>query len=505
MMAAHSLSEAPTLGSLLQGMIDPVPVEDLTIQAVCIDSRKVTPGSLFLALDGTQTSGENYINDAIGNGAVAVLVGKDNADVPDLYSVPVYSVHDLGMKAGLIADRFYGSPSADMTVTGITGTNGKTSVSHFISQALSVEETRAVGIIGTLGIGVYGRLESTINTTPDPITLHSLLARFRDQQIGDVVMEVSSHALEQGRVNGVRFNTAVFTNLSRDHLDYHGDMGAYARAKRKLFMSDGLSHAVINHDDPFGRELLQGLDNQLEVITYGLTDQRKQRPVISPVVNATVLSEDIHSMVLDINSPWGSGDLQLSLSGTFNAYNVLATLCVLCVQGMSFTGAMESLQQLRSVPGRMEFFPDYKSAGIFVDYAHTPHALEQALVFIRSQCKGKLICVFGCGGDRDQGKRSQMGKIAEQFADRVILTSDNPRNEPPGRIIQDILSGMQRIVPVEIEPDRSLAIRLAIETAGKGDIVLVAGKGHETYQEILSNKLPFSDRQLVRNLLGEKQ
>jgi len=314
-------------------------------------------------------------------------------------------------------------------------------------------------------------------------------------------MEVSSHALDQGRVNNVLFNTAVFTNLSRDHLDYHGDMSRYADAKRKLFMAAGLEHAVINTDDPFGIELFNEFRAQLNVVSYGLDNHNSRTQGPRPSVEATITRQDINSLILDIRSPWGGGQLCARLTGKFNVYNLLATLTVLCLHGISLEVALQRLSAVTGVPGRMEYFGAAGQPAIFVDYAHTPDALQQALISLRNQCAGKLICVFGCGGDRDQGKRPQMGRIAESHADRIMLTTDNPRSESPEKIMAEILAGMTGRVPVEQQADRVLAISSAIASSESQDIVLIAGKGHETYQEIMGKKLPFSDRQLVRNLL----
>ena len=500
-MAKRRLTVMPTLGFLTEGLFNAGVCADLPISAIRIDSRRVEPGDLFIAQDGHHTSGTNFINHAIQRGAVAVLAEAGTGIHPASVPVPVYPVTDLRSKTGQIAARFYGDPSRDMNIVGITGTNGKTSVAYYLAQALSENNAQPVGIIGTLGHGVLDNLTPAANTTPDVITINQLLSGFLSRGIHDAVMEVSSHALEQERVNNICFTSAVFTNLSRDHLDYHADMSVYGRAKKRLFAAKGLKNAVINTDDLFGQELAGELENHLNVISYGIQDEhfRGNKPKAS--VTASIKHQGIDSLVLDISSPWGRADLQARLSGRFNAYNLLAALVVLCLRGLSFDTALDSLSRVRTVPGRMEFFGNKATAKIFVDYSHTPDALQQALQSLRELCQGKLICVFGCGGDRDRGKRPEMGKIAEQYADRVILTSDNPRNEPSDQIIRDISAGMQGTVPVEIQADRALAIRSAIASSTPQDVVLIAGKGHETYQEIGSKRLPFSDRQLVRNIL----
>jgi len=503
MMTRHNMPALPTLSHLLEGIVNVSPSVDMHIAAINLDSRKVQSASLFLAIEGLHVSGSRYIHDAITRGAIAILVDASSGFNGTLVSVPVFQVRDLQKKVGLIASRFYGDPSTDLFVTGITGTNGKTSIAYYLAQAFSDNGSQAVGSIGTLGYGEFGNLVATDNTTPDAITIQEQMSRFCIRKIHDVVMEVSSHALEQCRVNNVLFNTAVFSNLSRDHLDYHHDMASYGEAKKKLFTMPGLRHAVINQDDHFGASLIKELDRRLELVSYGLVDNLRRESRPRALLEAVIVRQEINSLQLQINSPWGRGELISRLSGRFNAYNLLAALAVLCLRDVPLDTALEKLSTVRGVPGRMEYFGTAESARIFVDYSHTPDALQQALKSLREKCTGKLVCVFGCGGDRDKGKRPEMGKVAESCADSVILTSDNPRSESPENIINDILAGMTGLVPVVIQIDRATAIRDAINSAGNQDVVLIAGKGHETYQEIMSRKLPFSDRQLVRNLLEQ--
>lgn len=496
MMAGHQrMIQGYELARLLEGF----PVSghlpaNCEVTGIGLDSRRIKPGDLFVALKGAKTSGTGFIDEAVRRGASAVVM--DAAADAVTAGVPVCRIEDLKNSLGLLASRFYDHPSRHLRVTGITGTNGKSSISWFLSQALSADTTVPVGCIGTLGYGEFPKLEKTDNTTPDAVTLQSLLARFRDHQVRDVVMEVSSHALDQGRVNGLNFTTAVFTNLTRDHLDYHADMSAYAAAKRKLFLSANLANAVINIDDEFGRKLANEFATRLNLVTYGLASAD-----LRPLVTGRLVKQTLNTLELDIDSPWGNGRFKAALSGTYNVYNLLAALSVLCLGGMPFEMTLRRLATVSGVPGRMEFFGSPSSPAVFVDYAHTPDALEKSLLSLREQCQGQLVCVFGCGGDRDPGKRPQMGRVAETCSDRVILTSDNPRSESPQGIIDAIRAGMTGTVPVEEEIDRAIAIRRAITGSGRQDIVLIAGKGHETTQEIGAVKLPFSDRQWVRNIL----
>jgi len=361
------------------------------------------------------------------------------------------------------------------------------------------------GLIGTLGSGPWGQLTPSTTTTPDPISLHRLLAEMRDQKVRSVAMEVSSHGLNQGRISGIRFDIAVFTNLSRDHLDYHGTMADYGEAKRLLFHSDGLKAAVINLDDSWGREILAGLTAEARVQGYSLEDAELQEiPISVPCVQGRLWAMSNEGLTLDITAPAGCGTLKNSLVGRFNAYNLLAALAVLLEVGMPFAEAIEGLSRVSGVPGRLERFGGEGKPLIVVDYAHTPDGLEKALWALREVCDGQLWCVFGCGGERDPGKRPLMGQVAEELADQVVVTSDNPRGEDPMIIIENILAGLRHRDRAKVEPDRAKAIAETIRKAGKNDVILVAGKGHETYQEIAGRRVPFSDRDVVRGIMAGK-
>ena len=482
-------NRTPRLSTLLAGLTDAPLTDDPEIHGITLDSRAVQPGWLFIAIPGARVDGRAYLAGAYAHGAAAaVYEAKDFA--PEARYASAFGIKGLREQVGVIADRFYGSPSHKLKVVGVTGTNGKTTTTHLLAQALDQPSARC-GLIGTLGSGFPGRLDASLNTTPDAVSLHGLLAKFVDSGSTAVCMEVSSHALDQARVAGVAFDIVVFTNLTRDHLDYHGDMESYAAAKTRLFDFPDLEAAVINHDDAFGRELIERTRGRVPVLSFGLQGGD---------VRARVVQPSVAGLALTVATPHGEVSLRSPLLGRFNAANLLAVLAVLLVSGMPLTKAAARLAQAQPVAGRMERFGGGASQPlVVVDYAHTPDALEKVLQALREHTQGKLVCVFGCGGDRDRGKRPLMGRIAEQLADVVILTNDNPRHEEPASIINEIVAGMQSVP--RAQPDRVLAIRAALKLARAGDIVLVAGKGHEDYQQIGDQRLTYSDRDTVRELL----
>lgn len=476
------------------------PTHDILIEGISLDSRAVQPGFLFIALPGETVDGRCYIYDAIHRGAVAVIAEAMQFSPAD-YAVPIYLVDDLQQKIGVIAAQFYRKPSIQLPVYGVTGTNGKTSCTQFIAHALSALH-RPCGIIGTLGFGFPGQLSNQGFTTPDAIRTQQLLAELQSQGAQAVAMEVSSHALAQGRVNAVAFHTAIFTNLTRDHLDYHGDMDSYANAKRRLFEFPDLRYAIINLDDGLGQQLAVELATRLAVVGYSVNSD------INPLKNiemVRVTHAEFHTMGMtaQIMTPWGKGELQSKLLGKFNLSNLLAVLATLGLQNIPLSIILQRLSQLQGVPGRVETFGGGSQPLVVVDYAHTPDALEQVLTALRLHCKGQLWCVFGCGGNRDRGKRSLMGYIAQQYADHIILTDDNPRHEQPQHIVTDIMQGITAIASVVVEHDRRRAIRHALACAKADDIVLIAGKGHETYQQIGDELVSFSDVAEVKILLNE--
>jgi UDP-N-acetylmuramoyl-L-alanyl-D-glutamate--2,6-diaminopimelate ligase len=462
----------------------------IKVTNLCADSRAVTPGDVFVAMPGHRVDGRAYIADAVARGAAAVLheAGVD-VDLP----VPALAVRGLASMSGEVAHLVYGRPSERLWMAGVTGTNGKTSVSQWIAQAMGMFNCPCA-VIGTLGHGFPDRMVPGPNTTPDAITLHRQLAGFVDAGAVACAMEVSSIGIEEGRINGTHFDVAVFTNLTQDHLDYHGSMEAYGAAKAKLFDWPKLRAAVINLDDPFGARLADKLADRLRVIGYTLDGKvsRGSTAVATEfAMTATGLSFKVNGVRFDA-----------PMVGRFNASNLLAVIGALLASDETLDEIAAVLPRLTPPPGRMQALGGDNRPLVVVDYAHTPDALDKALATLRETATvrgGKLVCVFGCGGERDPAKRPIMGAIAERRADRVLVTSDNPRSEVPGAIIAAIVRGM-RTMPI-IEVDRNLAIDQAITEAGARDVVLLAGKGHEPYQDIAGVRHPFSDLEHARHAL----
>lgn len=480
------------LAELLKGQTE-IPA-DLDISGLCLDSRQVQAGDAFIALNGAIQHGIHHAQQAIDKGAVAVIydpVGAD-AQTAQALSVASFAIADLAQKLGEMAAKFYGNPSQILDVIGVTGTNGKTTCSQLIAQALP-----ACGVIGTLGWGDVGNLQATANTTPDALAVQQMLYEFVKQGKRTAAMEVSSHGLQQGRVNAVAFKGAVFTNLSRDHLDYHGSMADYLQAKLALFRTPGLQFAVVNLDDPSSAAVLKTLPANLRCWTYSATGRRGS-------AKEAVSAEQVkHSAAgIEFDAIWREQRCRATtpLVGGFNLDNVLAVLCVLLATGSEFDAAVAQLAELTAIAGRMEKFGGNGKPTVFVDYAHSPDALEKVLKAVKGA--NQLRVVFGCGGDRDKGKRPEMGRIAETWAEQVIVTDDNPRSEASAAIIDDILSGChsQKITVIN---DRATAINTVIRQANPDDCVVIAGKGHEDYQEIGGVKQPFSDSAVVRQALAE--
>jgi UDP-N-acetylmuramoyl-L-alanyl-D-glutamate--2,6-diaminopimelate ligase len=457
--------------------------EGAMIASLAADSRRCAPGVAFFAYPGETADGRSHVADAVGRGAAAVVWEAEKFDWRPEWRVPNAPVRGLRHEAGRLAHEFYGRPSQALWTCGITGTNGKTSCSHWLA-ALLGERGVKTGVIGTLGAGFRGALSSAINTTPDALEVHRLLKAMRDDGAGAAAMEVSSHGLVQGRVSGVRFACALFTNLSHDHLDYHRSMDAYAEAKARLFETPGLGAAVVNIDDPVGARI--AARSSVRTITYGFSEKAELRAVSA------------RGSKVEIASSWGRAEATIAAVGRFNVANALGVLGCLMVYGIDFEEGVRLLAHLPPVPGRMERIGD--APLVVVDYAHTPDAIEKVLTALRPVAEergGRLAIVFGAGGDRDATKRPLMGAVATRLADRVLATSDNPRGEDP-------LAILRQIGVADSEVDRARAIERAVLEAAPGDVVLIAGKGHESYQEIAGKRLPFSDAAVVRAALAKR-
>jgi len=539
---------ARALSELTAGFASAPP--GLMVSDVTLDSRAVKPGALFLACRGQKHHGLDFADAVIAQGARAVLyetsagagsaaaavahsvahraveqaAARASAKAPDVFFA---SVPQLSQHVGRIADRFFGSPSQVLDVAGITGTNGKTTCAYLLSQALTHSGT-PTGYIGTIGYGLPPALTSTSHTTPDAVTVHRQLDHLRRLGAECVAMEVSSHALDQGRVNAVRFHTAVFTNLTRDHLDYHGTMEKYGDAKALLFASQDLVARVINVDDEFGAQLAARSSDARLVVTT-----RREPTILTEFVRATQVRAEPGGLVIGIESSWGAGEVAVPLLGDFNVDNVLTVLATLLAWGTPLPDAAVALSKCRAPSGRLEVFGGHGMQPLaVVDYAHTPDALSKVLRAARMHCRGRLHVVFGAGGDRDPGKRPLMGTIAAELADSIVVTDDNPRTEDPRRIVSDICAGLRavtkspnaggisdsgiqrlgapaipvvvRATSVRVEHDRREAILSTLQSATPEDVVVVAGKGHEDYQIYGTEYRPFSDQAVIREYFGEE-
>lgn len=490
-------SRTVMLSVLLDGIADVEALDDREVSGVHLDSRQVESQSVFMALQGDTVHGLDFLQAVVEKKAAAVLMDRDGRSCTDEQrsslqkaSIPLIEIDNLPSFAGVIASRFFGNPSSSAKVVGVTGTDGKTSVCHLLGQALNVNSNNC-GVLGTLGWGFGDNMHQTGLTTPDAVVLQSALAEIVDAGARTIAMEVSSHALAQHRVNGIVFDIAVLTNIGRDHLDYHGDMQSYRDAKKSLFFKPQLRAAVINADDEFGSLLLEQLP-ELTVYSYGASQRAGQHIRYSNVQHLA------SGLSFDLEFAGSSYSVQSGLIGGFNVQNIAATFTVLLALGISPELAVESLAGLKPVPGRMEATLLGNGAVVIVDYAHNPHALESVLETVSTHCEGKLLVVFGCGGDRDQGKRPMMAAIAEKFSDICVVTDDNPRTESGDAIVEQIMDGFNSRHNITVERDRKSAIELALSQASRGDFVVVAGKGHEDYQLIGDKRLPFSDSAVVK-------
>jgi UDP-N-acetylmuramoyl-L-alanyl-D-glutamate--2,6-diaminopimelate ligase len=504
MMPAAATPAAITLGELM-GALAPAALADRPVADLSLDSRRIVPGALFFAVPGTREHGLRHAAAAAAAGATLVAwepaAGAGAPRLPE--ACAAFPVPGLQALLGELADRFFGEPSRRLQVVGITGTNGKTTCAQLVAGALEALGRRA-GIIGTLGSGPVGRLAPSGLTTPDVIEVHRTLADLAGQGLGAAAMEVSSHALDQGRVDGVRYAVAGFTNLSRDHLDYHPSLEAYGESKARLFLEHKPAVSVINAGDAFGRSLLARLPAGRRSIAVG------RRAAELPEAGERVLLAGVEALenglAVELEGSFGRATISSRLVGDFNAENLALAFGMLLGLDVPARDAAAALGEVDAPAGRMEAFADAaRELLAVVDYAHTPDALGKALAALRLHCKGRLWCVFGCGGDRDRGKRPEMGRVAEQLADELVITDDNPRSEDGVAIVTDILAGLADPARARVERDRAAAVGLALAGARPGDVVLVAGKGHEEVQIVGAEQRPFSDRALVARLTGGVQ
>ena len=488
---------------------------DLLITGLTLDSREVEQGMLFVALNGTQAHGMEYALKAQQQGAVAIIyeagfVQSQSGLLAEL-TIPVIKIEGLAQQLGKIAQRYYQildnkqqvKANYGLKIVGVTGTDGKTTVTHFFAQAMNTLAANKAAVIGTLGIGFPDHLQQATHTTPDVLTVHKTLHQLAKKGAEYIAMEVSSHALDQERVNGVDFDVAILTNLTRDHLDYHGTVANYAAAKQKLFMRSEVNTVVLNHEDDFTQKIVTTLnqdDDNKTILRYAVTSENSNIDAELIAKNASFSNKGIQAEVLYAGQ---QGVLTSAVLGWFNLSNLLATLAAMLSLGVNFTDALHALNQVKTVSGRMEKI-NATDVLVVVDYAHTPGALMSVLKALRGHTQQRILCVFGCGGDRDKGKRPLMANIAEQGADVVIVTDDNPRTESPQAIVQEVMAGFNQAENIVVEHNRAKAIRYAIQQAQAGDVVLIAGKGHEQVQ-IFAHKIEvFDDRQQAAEALQER-
>ena len=495
-MPAEHLISTPLLADLLQGFAE---APAIPIHGIASDSRLLQRGDLFLAVQGIGSHGLDYLEQAQAAGVSAVAWDASTGTEPQDIGVPMIAVTGLAEQLGEIANRFYGRPSEHLDVIGITGTNGKTTVAWMIAQALELLDEKCA-YLGTLGYGVDEVQGAEGMTTPAAVELQGRLAEFVDQGAADAAIEVSSHALSQGRVDGVRFAAALFTNLTRDHLDYHANMREYFDSKARLFLDCQPAERIIDIDSEYGAQLASMCGQDVVIVSTQFDRVANGRPYV--FVRAVVATEQ--GSEISFTSAWGDGRFMLSLPGDFNVANAVLVLALLLNKGVALGAACDVMSQVSAPPGRMQRVATDGPA-VYVDYAHTPTALEGALRALRAHCRGKLWCVFGCGGDRDTGKRPEMGAAAERHGDHVVVTTDNPRSEDAAAIIDDIVAGLSQQDKLTVIEDRAAAIAWAIENAADNDVVLVAGKGHEDYQEIAGQRMRFSDYALAESALTARE
>ena len=493
------------LSTLLKDHAAVTPADDREVAGVAMDHRQVAPGHLFLACAGGRAHGLAWSADAVARGAHSIAwepyAGQPAPSLPP--GIPAYAVDRLRIHAGEIAARFFDAPSRALDVIGVTGTNGKTSITHLVANALA-QLGRRCGVLGTIGYGFPGHLATADRTTPDAVSVQRLLRALRDGGADAAAIEVSSHALDQARVDAVRFRVAVFTNLTRDHLDYHADLAAYGRAKRRLFELPGTTAGVFFVDDPYGLELLQAFNGHLDATAVGISDGSGPAPRELAPRFVEIADLDFHARGSSIGFDTHVGEARISspLLGRFNADNLALALATLLELGHDATTAAEALETIPTVPGRMESFGGEGGPLVIVDYAHTPDALEKVLRAARVHAPGRVVCVFGCGGERDRGKRPLMAAVAAAWADESVVTDDNPRGEDPDSIVADVVEGFPAAARWRVCRDRATAIRESVDAAHEGDVVVVAGKGHEDYQVVGAQVHAYSDRTTVASILA---
>ncbi|MEW9797214.1 UDP-N-acetylmuramoyl-L-alanyl-D-glutamate--2,6-diaminopimelate ligase [Alteromonas sp. CYL-A6] len=488
-----------------------VDAPDIRIEGLTLDSREVNTKLAFLAIKGHERDGRDFIPQAISLGARIIMAQADDAarhgELEMRGSTVIIWLHDLPAMLSSLAAAFYDYPAQKMMSVAVTGTNGKTSVVQLISQLKHALGTRSAAI-GTLGSGIYEEADTQWQptpasmTTPDAIRMQYLLADFAQQDVAHVAFEASSHALVQGRLAQVKTDVAVFTNLTRDHLDYHGTMEAYAEAKRRLLAQPGLSTVVLNGDDPESQNWAAHTPSHVDIVWTGVVGDASEKPADRHCF-ATNVTYHQAGCEFSLISSWGEARVALALLGPFNVRNVLSAIATLLAQGERFNDVIAAVGQLRPVAGRMEVFPFARHANVIVDYAHTPDALHKVLEAARAHTTAQVWCVFGCGGDRDKGKRPLMGKAAEKDADHIVITTDNSRSEAPEAIARDILAGLAKPDDAVIEPDREKAIRYCLSHAAPDDLIVLAGKGHEAYQIIGNTTTNYNERAVVARLQGE--
>ncbi len=493
---AIQMNSTPTLSELLSGYAD---APDLPVSGIASDSRQLKSGFLFLACEGKGSHGLDYLQEARDAGVCAVAWDASTANAPVDIGIPMIAVENLTTHLGEIANRYYGHPSSRLETIGVTGTNGKTTVAWLLAQCLHQLDRRC-GYLGTLGFGVDKLQGAEGMTTPAAIELHGRLADFSNQGATHAALEVSSHALSQRRIDGVQFEAVLFTNLTRDHLDYHGDMQSYFDSKASLFLAYTAKHKIINLDSEYGYELAAICGPNVVTVSTHFDRVANGRPYV--FVRSVVANKS--GSDITITSSWGDGKFTLPLPGDFNVANAAIVLAYLLTAGTDIGQACDVLCLVTAPPGRMQQVSTTGSA-VYVDYAHTPDAIDSALRALRPHCRGKLWCVFGCGGERDAGKRPLMGRLAERLADQVIVTTDNPRNEDPKIIINEILAGFSNANDATVIEDRATAVAWAVSNSGPSDVVLIAGKGHEDYQDIGGERLAFSDCALATAAAEKKE